>query len=265
MRGSPMEKRREQQLDDNFIEQIMAEAFGYSDEQLAEELDQIAQEVGESVPEAPEGEFEKIWERVDKRNSGRRGVRGKRLLKILVAAVLLGAMVLSSGMWGMARRTKNYREHSKPDLGNVVVFNNSSDNKISDGLELENAYKQIEEELNMQVMQLSYLPEEFSFYKLQMNKRVGRIELKNNDDFLFFYQGINNNTSSLSYGSDMEEYQSVYNPFLDQEILIYQKALENGNTEFSIRLINDNQYYILQGAIDEEQFVQIVCDIKFKN
>lgn len=262
-----MEKKRQQQLDDNFIEQKMAEAFGYSDEQLAEELDRIAREAQGSIPQPPEGEFEKILERVEagKNQSsngkgGHKGVRVRRLVKVLVAAALLGAMVLGSGMWTVARRTKEYQERSRTDLDNVVVFN-SSDDIIGASSEIEEAYEQIEK-LGIQVLELSYLPEEMSFYKLRMQKRSGIIEFVKGNDSIFLYQGLNNNTSSLSYVSDMEEVQKVYNSYLEKEISVYQKILENGNIEFSTRIMHENQYVILQGVIDEESFVQIIRGIK---
>ena len=43
------------QADDNFIDQKIAEAFGYGDQQLAEELDRAVAAAKEQPSTAPEG------------------------------------------------------------------------------------------------------------------------------------------------------------------------------------------------------------------
>ena len=53
-----MERKSQKQLEDNFIDQKLAEAFGYQDEQLAEELDTVAAEAGDDLPRAPAG---RLW------------------------------------------------------------------------------------------------------------------------------------------------------------------------------------------------------------
>lgn len=78
----------------------------------------------------------------------------------------------------------------------------------------------------------------------------------------FFLQGINDKPSSLSYTSDLNEYQEVYNSFLDEKISIYQKELENGSIELSARIIHGNQYHFLEGIVDIQEFEQIVRGIK---
>ena len=47
-----MKNNDKRQLDNNFIEQKVAEAFGYSDEQLAEELDRLMEEAEKSQDKA---------------------------------------------------------------------------------------------------------------------------------------------------------------------------------------------------------------------
>lgn len=267
-----MKKNDKRQLDDNFIEQKIADAFGYTDEKLAAELDRFmaeaASERGQRPPEAPEEEFRKILDIVEREKDSqkKKGLRVRRLVKVIAAAAALGSMVLGGGMWVGARKTRVYEERGHSVLENVVIFNNNWDNQIiSEDLDVEKAYVQIEEALDMQVMELSYLPEEMSFYKYDLKKRKSVISFTNGIQSLFFYQGKNENTSSFSYISDMEAFEVVYNSYLDKEIPIYVESLEDNTTEFSLRIFNDNQYYILQGNIDEEEFIRIVKGIKYKN
>ena len=157
-----------------------------------------------------------------------------------------------------------YEVRERKDLENVFVLNNSSDNLITDDfLEEENAYEQIGERLQIQVLELSYLPENINFYELTLVENKGRmLFLDENKAPLFFYQGLSDKPTSLSYSSDMTEYKKIYNSFLDEEIMIYKNELGAGEVEFSIRLIHEHQYYFLQGNIDGIEFARIVEGIK---
>ena len=61
---------------------------------------------------------------------------------------------------------------------------------------------------------------------------------------------------------DMKEFEKVYNEYLEEEITLYQKILEDGNIEIRSWAINGNQYFFLHGIINEELFKQIVGGIK---
>lgn len=264
-----MKKNDKRQLDNNFIEQKIAEAFGYSDEQLAKELDRFVEEAKRSdnkALEAPEGEFERIWNRVERerdRRHGKGGRKVRKLVKVMAVAAILGTMVLGGGMWVGAKRYYVYEVRERKDLDNVIVLNNSSDNLILDDyLEEEKAYNRIKDELNINVFELSYLPEGMDFYELTLSAAKSKMEFNCETDWLYFYQGMNDKPSSLSYASDMRVCDKVYNSFLDKEILIYKKLLDNGNTEFSVRIIDGNQYHILEGIIDIESFKRVVQQIK---
>ncbi len=273
MRGIPVKNKNQWQLDDNFIEKKLAESFGYENEQLVQELDhfkeQISTEYLSGRSRAPEGEFQRILNRLDQGNNtvkGHKGIRLKKVAKFVVATAVMGTMVLGSGIWVGARRIKEYQIRERSDLENVVVFNNDPDNVIiSEDKEsaMEKAYAEIEEELGIQVLKLSYLPEGLSFDKVVITERKGIIILSGDKGDLFFYQGLNDNTSSLSYSSKAEEFQQVYNIFLEKEILICKEKLENNNIEFSAQIVKDNKYYLLHGTLNIEEFKKIICGIKF--
>ncbi len=263
-----MKNNDKRQLDNNFIEQKVAEAFGYSDEQLAEELDRLMEEAEKSQDkalEAPEGEFERIWSRVERghEKSRNKGSRVKRLVKVMGVAAALGMMLFGGSMWVGAKRYYVYEVRERTDLENVIVLNNSSDNLITDDVSNERkAYEQIIEELNIKVLELSYLPEGMAFSNLDIKKNTSKLEYNCHKGWLYFYQGISDKPSSLSYASDMKEYKKVYNSFLDSEISIYGENLEDGRIELSIRIIENNQYHILEGIIDIDIFEKIVCGIR---
>lgn len=272
MRGIPVKNKNQWQLDDNFIEKKLAESFGYENEQLVQELDHFKEQVSTEYlsgrSRAPEGEFQRILNRLDQGNNtvkGHKEIRLKKVAKFVVATAVMGTMVLGSGMWVGARRIKEYQIRERSDLENVVVFGNDSDNVIiseDDESAIERAYAQIEKELGIEVLELSYLPEDILFDRLIIKKRKGLIIFSNESKKVFFYQGLNDNTSSFSFSSNIEKCKQVYNIYLNKKIEIYKEELENGSIDFSAQIVEGNKYYLLHGVIDIEEFDQIVCGIK---
>ncbi len=272
MRGIPVKNKNQWQLDDNFIEKRLAESFGYENEQLVQELDHFKEQVSTEYlsgrSRAPEGEFQRILNRLDQGNNtvkGHKEIRLKKVAKFVVATAVMGTMVLGSGMWVGARRIKEYQIRERSDLENVVVFGNDSDNVIiseDDESAIEKAYAQIEKELGIEVLELSYLPEDILFDRLIIKKRKGLIIFSNESKKVFFYQGLNDNTSSFSFSSNIEKCKQVYNIYLNKKIEIYKEELENGSIDFSAQIVEGNKYYLLHGVIDIEEFDQIVCGIK---
>lgn len=263
-----MEKKSQKQLEDNFIDQKLAEAFGYQDEQLAEELDTIAAEAGDDLLRAPGGELQKIMDRLEReearRVSGRKVVRVRKMVKVLAAAAVLGTMVIGGSMWVGAKKYYTYDSRERSDLENVVVFN-SNENNLTDENESEEteSYGKIKEELNIEVFELSYLPESFSFLDLTLWKTKALMKYSDGNSRLFFIQGWSDKSDSVSYVSDMEEFKSVFNEYLDIEIPVCKKGLENGDIEYSIRIVKNNKYYLLHGDnIAEEEFCHIVREIR---
>lgn len=262
-----VKRKSQKHLDDNFIDQKLAEAFGYQDEQLAEELDAITAGAGDDMPKGPGGELQKIMDRLDRGESRRtsrcRVARMRKMVKVLAAAAVLGAMVIGGGIWAGAKRYYTYDSRERSDLENVVVFNNNENNLIDDSESKEKeSYRKIEEELNVEVLELSYVPEDFTFRSLTLWKSKAVVEYVGENSRVFLCQGCNDKSSSASYSSDMVELKKIYNKYLDIEIPVYQQELENGKKEYSIRIVQNNAYYILQGKIDEDEFVQIVYGLK---
>ncbi len=261
-----MERKSQKQLEDNFIDQKLAEAFGYQDEQLAEELDAVAAEAGDDLPRAPGGELRKIMDRLEResaRTSGRKAVRVRKMVKVLAAAAVLGTMVIGGSMWVGAKKYYTYDSRERSDLENVVVFNSNESNLIDESESKEKeSYRKIAEELNIDVLELSYLPEGFTFLDSTVWKSKALMKYSDGNGRLFFYQGCNDKSSSASYVSDMTELKSIYNKYLDVEIAIYQQELENGETEYSTWVTQNNAYYILHGDIAGDDFIQIVQGLR---
>lgn len=259
-----MKNRNQIELEDNFIEERLAEAFGYGDEQLANELDDAVAAAEENGCRAPEGELERIMNRLESCPVPRRKVvRIRKVVKTLIAAAVLGAMVVGGGMWVGAKRYYVQKVREQDNLDNVIVFNNSSDNVILDyNSEKKEIYMQIEEELNIQALELSYLSENMAFHDFVITSKKGVIEFSDGERNLFWVQGQNDKPSSFSYASNAQECKKVYSVYFDKEFPLYEENLENGKIEYGIRIIQDKAYYILYGTIDIEEFEKIVYGIR---
>lgn len=258
-----MKSRKQKELDRNFIDEKLAEAFGYGDEQLEGELDRALEAAKEDRHRAPEGELQRIMDRLDYDSEGvskRKAVRIRRLVKYFVAAAVLGAMVIGGGMWVGAKR---YYVQETRGQSNMMIINNEPDNVNLDNIfEKNKVYTQIEDELGIEAMELSYLPDGMIIRDLTITKKRSVIEFSDGERDLFWIQGLNDKPSSYRYVSDAQQHQKVYNPFLDQTFPIYEERLENGEIELGVRIVRDKIYYFLYGIVDLEEFEQIVYGIR---
>ncbi len=258
-----MKSRKQKELDRNFIDEKLAEAFGYGDEQLEGELDRALEAAREDRHRAPEGELQRIMDRLDYDSEGvskRKAVRIRRLVKYLVAAAVLGAMVIGGGMWVGAKR---YYVQETRGQSNMMIINNEPDNvNLDNTFEKNKVYTQIEDELGIEAMELSYLPDDMLICSVSITQKKSVIEFSNGQNNLFLYQGLNDKPSSFAYASDTQKHQKAYNLYFDEEFSIFEENLENGKIELGIRIVRDETYYILYGVMDIEEFRQIVYGVR---
>ena len=150
-----MRRESQEYLENNPIDQKAAESFNRTDQQRAKELDAIKASVSTAnLPKAPDGELQKIMDRVEEELNAKPSQHKKnnvrKMVKMLAAAAVLGAMVIGGSMWVGAKRYYTYDSQERNDLNNVIAFDNSPDNLIIYGKDEEQkAYEQIKKELNI--------------------------------------------------------------------------------------------------------------------
>ncbi len=249
--------------DDNFITHKLEEAFGYSDQQLVEEFDRAATLYAQSPDprlKPPEGEFQKIMERVEKeKKAERKVIRLKKVLRPMLVAALLGGAVLGSGIGVNGLEGTDYRPREREE-GDVIFNNVGHIEEISD---IEQVYKDIEETIGISAIELSYLPEGMIFDEASLNKNRITLTFIYNKNRFYFHQVLWNLDDSANYKSDRKLYKEVYNRYLDNYISIYKNELDGESPEFSAQFIDGEAYYYLFGIIDEDQFIKIVEHIKY--
>ncbi len=128
-----MRRESQEYLENNPIDQKVAESFNRTDQQRAKELEAIKASISQAnLPKAPVGELQKIMDRVeeelDAKPSHHKKNNVRKMVKMLAAAAVLGAMVIGGSMWVGAKRYYVNDSRERVDLDNVVVFNNSENN-----------------------------------------------------------------------------------------------------------------------------------------
>ena len=256
------------QKEDKLIQQKLQEAFGYTDEQLAAQLDQAVAEYA-AHPELnltpPKGEFEKILamaaqdQTQDKKEEGHKVIRLKKVMKQMILVATVGAILLGTGMMASGRR---YYKFWGRDVGEgQIIFNNVDAIGEADSLEV--AYEEIENQMGVRVPQLFFVPKELEYKKVVIKDGMARIEFYYGDGYLYYEQMVKGNANSVGYNSDRELYKTIYNRFLNQDIKVYQNIIETGEVEFSARYVIDDTFYCLVGTVKEEVFDKIIKNLSF--
>lgn len=263
-----MRNSKVSQEEDKLIQQKLQEAFGYTDEQLAAQLDQAAAEYA-AHPELnltpPKGEFEKILamaaqdETQDKKEESHKVIRLKKVMKPMILVAAVGAILLGTGMMANGRRYYRFWER---DAGNgQIIFNNVDAISEADSLEL--AYAEIESQIGIKTVEMFYVPEELNFVDLTIDRGTACISLEYNKKAIYFYQVSRENANSTGYNSDRKEYKEINNRFMNKKIKVYRNVIDDGNVEFSAHFIEGNAFYYLTGTMPEEVFDEILKNLSF--
>lgn len=264
-----MRNSKVSQEEDKLIQQKLQEAFGYTDEQLAAQLDQAAAEYA-AHPELnltpPKGEFEKILamaaqdETQDKKEDSHKVIRLRKVMKPMILVAAVGAILLGTGMMASGRRY--YKYWVREDGKGQIIFNNVD--ALSEMDSLEQAYKQIEDQMGIAIPQLFYIPEELDFEKVVVERGMARLDFSCKDGYLYYEQISKEKANSTGYNSDREPYKTIYNRFLNADIKIYKNVIENNQIEFSAQYINGNTFYYLVGTMEEEMFDKIIKNMSYE-
>ena len=268
-----MRNSKVSQEEDKLIQQKLQEAFGYTDEQLAAQLDQAAAEYA-AHPELnltpPKGEFEKILamaaqdekqETQDKKEDGHKVIRLKKVMKPMILVATVGAILLGTGMMASGRRY--YRFWGENRGKGEIVFNNV---EVVDGDDsLDHAYKMVEEQTGIAIPQLFYIPEDLIYEQTVIEDGVVRLEFSYKDGYLYYQQISKENANSTGYNSDRNPYKTVHNRYLNKDIAVYKNAIDDSKSEFGAYYIEGNAIYYIVGLMDETDFETIIKNISYSD
>lgn len=296
---SPMENKGvrvmtdKERQDDQKLKKCLQTAYGATDEQLLKELDEIEVALGASeFPGADERMFRRFMEMEreerEKENSPKdaaqdpkpvtgmdatgggvgpdgtdkseKKIRRFRKKKIFLVAALVAVFVGALGVTAVGEKNYFFRGW-KGDVDDLIFNNDKNKVEMSS---LEEAYKRIDEELDITMVKLGYVPSELYLEELIINKDRAVFQFDYEGNKVYFIQGKWNDSSSVTARSDRREIcDTVTNKWINQEIDITENCLESGLVEYESKFYYKETYYILNGKMPREELKKMIQNIIF--
>ena len=271
-----MKQKDENQIQDNLIDETIRAAFGFSEDQIQEELNEaIAHPDNSPELQAPDDEFQKIMEKIQERGikpvplgegkrtstasgHGRGSSRTRRIKKTLLMAAILSAAGVGFSLNAVGKSATKYMVVEDGDKGNNIAWSNV---KGIDGINGEKeAYAKVKSELEMPVMKLGYVPSEMNFEKLVLSGNTGVLQFEYRGGDLFVAQsGDEAGHGIMDPGGRKTKISKIYNPWLGRELEIYLEELDNREKRYRTDVTPNDAgiTYSVSGVMDETEFVRI--------
>ena len=239
-----------------------------SDEELLKEFEAVKNmDVPLPIPSPSPDEFEKIWARIQEERAESKNVpesdqpehpkviKPRFGWKRLAAVGLIACLVAGSGcMVAMGTKSYFYREKELGD-GQGIFVNDSFKAEVNGEDE---AYKVIESELGIKVLKLGYIPPDMDFLGLYIENGIAYMKFHLDGENIFLIQFKYDKRVSFKYEGDYQSVQKVKNKWLSKELEIYQEELSSGKLRYETSMVLDGTYYRLSGAIQIDEFTQII-------
>ena len=291
---SPMESKgvrvmtdKERQEDEK-LKKCLQTAYGATDEQLLKELEEAEASLDASeFPGAEERMFRRFMEMereerekenlsedavqdnmavpgmdtagggmsADGTDKNKKKIRRLGKKKVFLVAALVAVFVGALGVTAVGEKNYFFR-------GYDLILDN--DNNKMDMSELERAYKKIEEESDVKLLKLGYIPSDLLLENLVISQDRVILQFSYRGNKVYFVQGCSINTTSLTAKSDrMFRTEIVKNEWMNQDVEIRENQLENADIEYEAQFYYENAYYMLSGKMDKEDFISIIKNVNY--
>lgn len=263
--------------EDEALRNCIQEAYGLSDEQLLAELDELEASLSDDEFVGAE---DRIYARIMQREAEREessvsveetatsaeiptskptpirkiSKKKKWLVVGIAAALVVGASVSTIG--GYNTFLRKYEEEK-----GVVL--DSGKNVIGIG-KLEEAYKEVENKLNIDVLKLNYIPLGLTFEKISFLNNRAAFEFSYDNRIIYFIQEREEKEVSKGFQSDRKKTDRfIKNKWLNTDIAIEENVLEDSKVEYSVTIHLENASYRIFGILPEEELISIVENLGF--
>lgn len=294
---SPMESKgvrvmtdKERQEDEK-LKKCLQTAYGATDEQLLKELEEAEASLDASeFPGAEERMFRRFMEMereerekenlsedavqdnmavpgmdtagggmgADGTDKNKKKIRRLGKKKVFLVAALVAVFVGALGVTAVGEKNYFFRGRSR-DI-NDLVFNN--DKNKTDISRLEEAYEEVSENLNITVLKLGYIPYDLRLENLVVSQDRAIFQFDYKGDKIYFIQGERNDSASSATKSDrQQDTEIVENEWMNQEVVIKENQLDNGEVEYEAKFSYQGAYYLINGKMDKNEFVEMVKNI----
>lgn len=207
----------------------------------------------ESKPEPLEPE-KKQGEKQNKKKIVRFGKK-----KILATAALVA--VIAGMLGGTAIGKKNYF-FRKLDNSTPAVQLDNDKNKKQDS-ELQNAYKIIEQQLDMPVLKMGYCPTKLIFENVDIYYDEAQLKFRYEENMVNFFQIKKEKSASVHYESDRAGNNKIYNEWLRKEVAYSWNSLNENGTEYEAVITQGDSCYYISGIMPETEFKKILEFLNF--
>ena len=296
---SPMENKgvrvmtdKERQEDEK-LKKCLQTAYGATDEQLLKKLEEAEASLDASeFPGAEERMFRRFMEMereerekenlsedaaqdnmavpgmdtagggtgADGTDKNKKKIRRLGKKKIFLVAALVAVFVGALGVTAVGEKNYFFRGRSR-DI-NDLVFNN--DKNKTDISRLEEAYEEVSENLNITVLKLGYIPYDLRLENLVVSQDRAIFQFDYKGDKIYFIQGERNDSASSATKSDrQQDTEIVENEWMNQEVVIKENQLDNGEVEYEAKFSYQGAYYLINGKMDKNEFVEMVKNINY--
>jgi hypothetical protein len=193
------------------------------------------------------------------------GTRKKMLRR--VAIVTAAAMVLGIGSFASVAR-QGYQVAEYPEYYGTSqrhIIRSNVEVKFLES-EIEEAYRQIRDNLGIKVIALDCIPKNMEFDSFILSNNVGIIKLCYKDKRIYLEEKVLDERDTISVlVMDRNVENIINNDWLIEELYLEENILESGAVEYSVRLDTSSATYYLSAIMDKDEFVEIVENLYFWN
>lgn len=276
-----MGKDRDEHKTEYDLDHLIRSSYGLGDDQILERMKIAEETVDDSqIPPEPEDGFQRLLEERDRRNlkphfaedyENEKEKEGEKkderkirclgpLIKVALAAAVLGSVLLMTSISAGAKRSYRYEQSERENVKNDVAFDNEENNTNSGSLE--EAYQEIYKKIGINVLQLGYKPKELKYVKTAISGRRATMYFDYKGNNFSIIQGLKTVESSFNSISDRENTCHAYSDWFEKDFEIESATTEKGEIEYSVQITEGNTYYYLAGIIELEEFEMIIEDLK---
>lgn len=189
---------------------------------------------------------------------------GKRRRKLFLLAAAIGVFGVGMSMVTVARREYKYNSYPLLQKQRGGELHNAA--PLQRDSKLEEAYNQIESELNIKLLVLNDIPDGMEFEKIAVSDGGFSIRFLYDEKNVYFRQEkyhLDKANQKVRH-SDRISYKTIYNEWLDCKIEIEVNELTDGTVEYSSYIILDDTSCYLEGVMSEKDFTRLVEGITYR-
>lgn len=182
---------------------------------------------------------------------------------VVAGVILIAAMLVVPRIDAIATRRFSYEPSIRDGNTGTITWDNQDD-RTTDVGSLEEAYAKIKEETGTAVLKLNYIPQGMGLTRCDIKKENVRLEFTYKGNRIFMFKFLCSMDNTYARTSDCQDYTTVFNEWINQEILIQRNELPDNKFEYIAHLEFDDMYYYIQGITPEEDFLKIVENLVFE-